>query len=496
MRRDTTERKNNGRRVIVLANRAPFRHDHAADGSTVVSRTASGLVTALEPLVERCRGTWVAYGAGSADLSVAGFRGGINVPAAKPAYRLRYVSVPEDEHRGHYYGFANEGLWPLCHDVEVQPIFRADDFRMYEAVNRRFAAAVREEAGTDSPVVLVQDYHFALVPRALRQRSSSAAVMTFWHIPWPRPRVLGQCPWAAELLDGLLGSDVIGVQTEDDRLNFLGCAAALLDARVNLMESTISYRGHSTRIATYPVGVEWGGQVVRNTPAAAVCRDDVFRELGLQTDVRLGVGVDRLDYTKGIAHKFLAIEKLLEERPELRGRFVFAQVAEPSRDCIGAYQAARREIVETADRINQRFGTDTYRPIHLMESHCDSAEVYRLYRAADLCYVGSLHDGMNLVAKEFVAARDDDRGVLVLSDRAGAARQLRAAVRINPYQVDRAADALGQALDMTAVEQAMRMRLLRANVEAFSAGWWTQQLLDAASVDGAAVLRGARHTHS
>jgi trehalose 6-phosphate synthase len=464
-------------RVIVLANRAPFRHDAGPDGHLIVKRSASGLVTALEPLVAMYRGTWIAHGCGTADFAVADRRGGVNVAGG---YRLRYVSLNDQEHRDYYYGFANEGVWPLCHRAGVEPVFRARDFRAYQAVNARFAAAVRDEAGGDSPIVLVQDYHLALAPRIIRQQLSSSRVMSFWHIPWPRPRTFSDCPWAPDLLDGLLGSEVIGVQTEEDRLNFLGCAATLPSARVDLMASMVTYRGHSTHLRSYPVGVEWDGPIVRATPPAHACREAVRRQLALRDGVQIGVGVDRLDYTKGIHHKFLAIERLLERREDLRGTFVFVQVAEPSRDCLPAYQGARRDLAAAAERVNSRFGTDTYQPIRLLETHFDPAEVYQLYRAADFCYVGSLHDGMNLVAKEFVAARHDDRGALILSEFAGASQQLRAAIRVNPYHIDRAADAVALALEMSPAEQVMRMRVLRANVEAFDASWWAGQLLDEA----------------
>ena len=473
--------------VIVLAHRAPVRHDNGPRGEVTVTRSASGLVTALEPLVQHCRGTWVAHAAGFADIA-ASTRGSVRVGDGDNAYRVRYVAVPEQEHRGHYLGFSNEGLWPLCHRAGVDPVFRDADFDRYRAANARFAASVHEEAGGATPVVLVQDYHFALVPRRLRRSRPSATILSFWHIPWPRPGVWNSCPWSQELLDGLLGSDIVGVQTEEDRLNFLGCAATLPHARVDLMESTVTFANHVTRVRAYPVGVEWDSAMVRSTPPAAVCRDEIRGEFDLGSDVTIGVGIDRMDYSKGINHKFLAIEQLLDTRPELLGRFAFIQVAEPSRDCLPNYRAARQQARETADRINHRFAG--MEPIRFVERHHDQAEVYRLYRAADFCYVGSLEDGMNLVAKEFVAAREDERGVLLLSEFAGATHQLRAAIRINPHRIEHTAMALAQAIDMEPVEQRMRMRVLRDNVEAFDAKWWAAQLLE-----DAAAVRADRHAY-
>ncbi len=356
-------------RVIVLANRAPIRHDFDASGRVVATRSTGGLVTALEPLVETYSGTWVAHAAGTADTRHVGARGGLNVPPAKPQCRVRYVPLPEDEHRGYYFGFANEGLWPLCHAVDVEPAFRSRDFDDYRSANTRFAAAVADEARGEEAIVLVQDYHLALAPRLIRQRMPSSAVVAFWHIPWPRARTFRTCPWARELLEGLLGSNIVGFQTEDDCMNFLGCVESLLDAKVDLLQSTIRYQGRVTKVRAYPVGIEWANPVVRNLPSPSVCRERVFRDLQLPWGVKLGVGIDRLDYTKGINEKFLAIEHLLETRPSLRGHFVFVQVAEPSRDCLPAYRAARTQLLETSQRINARFGRDSYPPIRLLEEH-------------------------------------------------------------------------------------------------------------------------------
>src|SRR5688572_13597259 len=356
-----------GKRVIVLANRAPFTHERTGDGGVSLRRSASGLVRALEPLVEACSGIWVAHGAGNADTTCADDRGGLDVPPANPEYRLRYVWLPDREYRGYYYGFANEALWPLCHSVHVQPVFRSTDFRMYQLANARFAAAVCEEAEGTSPLVLVQDYHFALAPRMLRSRLPSSTVVAFWHIPWPCSRVFKVCPWSHEVLNGLLGSDIVGFQTREDCANFLDTIESTLPAQVDRRQNVVTFRGHSTLVRAYPVGVEWANRSVRATPDAKACRARVCRVLQLPAGVRVGVGIDRLDYTKGINEKFLAIERLLEMHPEFRGRFVFVQVAEPSRDCLAAYRAARTQAMETCQRINARFGTPAVLPIQFLE---------------------------------------------------------------------------------------------------------------------------------
>ena len=464
-------------RMIVLANRAPVKHDLTRAG-VVATRSASGLVTALEPLLKTYSGTWVAHASGSADMRAGVDLRGIGVPPANLQYRVRYVSLPDDEYRGYYYGFANEGLWPLCHTANVAPVFRRRDYEMYRAANTRFAAVVADESDGGSPLVLVQDYHFALAPRILRQRLPHTRIVAFWHIPWPRPRTFRTCPWALDLLDGLLGSDIVGLQTDDDRRNFLGCVEALPGADVDLREGTVEYHGRVSTVRAYPVGVDCTHDALQSAPSAALCREQVCRALNLPTGVRLGVGIDRMDYTKGINEKFLAIERLLEVQPELVGRFAFIQVAEPSRDCLAAYRAARAEVIETSERINARFAIQSVQPIRLLEHRHDPADVYRYYRAADFCYVGSLHDGMNLVAKEFVSARSDERGVLVLSQFAGAAQQLRAAVLVNPFRIGQTADAISNALRMPPIEQLKRMRLLRTNVAVFDASWWASQMVD------------------
>jgi trehalose 6-phosphate synthase len=464
--------------LIVLANRAPFSHNRRPDGKVIATRSAGGLVTALEPLLETHSGTWVAHGSGDADRLVVDKEDGLGVESDAAHYRLRYVWLTAEELQGYYYGFANEGLWPLCHDVGVEPVFRACDFAAYQAVNQRFVNAIVQEATRDDPVVLVQDYHFALAPRFLRRRQPSSTVVTFWHIPWPAPEVFEACPWASQLLDGLLGSDLLGFQTDHDCLNFMRCAQAVLDVDADPASGTVTYRQRSTRVRAYPVGVDWNAAAVRTAAPAHACRERVCRELGLPSDVGLALGVDRLDYTKGIPQKFLAIERLLEDHPGLRGRIAFLQVAEPSRGSLPEYQELRRRVLETRDRVNRRFGDERLEPIRLLEGHYEADAVYRFYKAADVCYVGSLRDGMNLVAKEFVSARNDERGALVLSAFTGAARQLQAALLVDPDDLAGAAHALHRALTMPAREQATRMRALRSVVRTFSAQWWADQLLE------------------
>jgi trehalose 6-phosphate synthase len=482
-----------GERIVVLANREPFMHDREADGGIVVRRSASGLVTALEPLMQACGGVWVAHGGGSADRAVVDRRDGLDVPPADPHYRLRRVWLDRHEYQGYYYGFANEALWPLCHRAHVQPVFRSADFDTYRAVNVRFADAVCDEADRKSPLVLVQDYHFALAPRLIHDRLPLSTIVAFWHIPWPAPRDFEICPWAGQLLHGLLGSGIVGFQTTSDCTNFIDTVEAFLEAQIDREHGVITYAGRQTMVRAYPVSIEWPNRWVAGSAPIEVCRSEVRRQLDLESSVRLGVGVDRLDYTKGIEEKFLAVERLLESRPELVGRFAFVQLAEPSRDCLPAYRDLRVKVLRTAEGINLRFGAGAYRPIIVLEDHHEPEEVYRFLRAADLCYVGSLHDGMNLVAKEFVSAREDERGVLILSRFTGAARQLADALLVNPYAIDDSAQVLSDALNMCDDEQSRRMRRMRSAVAEFSTYWWAGQMLqDAARLRQ--VGRGDRST--
>lgn len=476
-----------GEEILVVSNREPYLHVKK-DGRIEVQRPASGLVTALEPIMRACSGTWIAHGAGSADRETVDGRDRVAVPPEHPSYHLRRLWLSEKEELGYYYGFSNEGLWPLCHIAHVRPTFRASDWEQYEAVNRKFADAVLEEAGTDSPIVLVQDYHLALLPRMIRDRLPNATIITFWHIPWPNPESFGICPWRAQLLDGLLGSSILGFHTQFHCNNFLDTVDRLMEARVDRETFTISYGGHQTAVHRYPISIDWPPSPELTAKPVEICRNDVRRCLGLPADHTLGFGVDRLDYTKGILERFMAVERLLELQPEWRGKFSFIQVAAPSRSSIGQYRDFEAQVRDLAQRINERFGRDWYQPIILKIEHHEHEAVYEYYRAVDLCFVSSLHDGMNLVAKEFLAARDDGRGVLILSQFTGASRELPEALIVNPYDIDQCAAALHLALTMSATEQRDRMRVMRGLISEFNVYRWAGRML----LDAAAMRRRGR----
>ncbi|HVJ28643.1 MAG TPA: trehalose-6-phosphate synthase [Vicinamibacterales bacterium] len=482
--------------IIVLSNREPYSHEFAADGSIQVRHSTSGLVHAVEPLLAACGGVWVAHGSGNADRRVVDEFDRVNVPADDPQYRLRRVWFTDAEYAEYYYGFANDALWPLCHRAFVKPVFRAADLDAYWAANERFADAVCEEAADDAPVVLVQDYHFAFVPAMLRQQLPLSTIVTFWHVPWPEAQRFSICPWGAQLLDGLLGSSIVGFQTDSDRLHFAAAVRETLDCEVASDASAVTYNGRQVALRVYPASIAWTPETDDRVPVSE-CRQSVRDALSLNNDVRIAVGVDRLDYTKGIEEKFLAVEQLLELYPQYRRKFVLIQLAEPSRPGLTPYIELRARVRAAAERVNRTFGNGDYCPIILLEGHHSQAEVSRFLRAADLCLVGSLHDGMNLVGKEFVRARTDERGVLLLSIFAGASRSLDDALPINPFDPQGTADSIVRGLVMPEAEQRSRMRELRRTVAAADAHAWAAAMLaDAARVRSGQTMMPLRTAYS
>ncbi len=475
--RDSMRRYLLGERVVVLANREPYIHEHQPDGSVSVRHPASGLVTALEPVMRACSGVWVAHGGGSADREVVDAKDHIRVPPGEEAYLLRRVWLSEQEEQGYYYGLANEGLWPLCHIADTRPIFRSSDWEYYQTVNERFAQAVSEEVDAEDAIVLVQDYHFALAPRLIRQRLPKATIITFWHIPWPNFERLGICPYTEQIMDGLLGSSILGFHTQFHCNNFIDAIDRYLEARIDREFHAVHYGGVRTLVRPYPISIDWPNRWALATPPAADCRRAVFEELGLPPGALLGVGVDRLDYTKGIEERLLTVERLLERFPQYRGRFTFVQLAAPSRSTIPQYKALNERVERMTARVNDHFGTGSYKPVILLRAHHEPPRVFQFLKAADLTYVSSLHDGMNLVAKEFIAARDDERGVLVLSSFTGASRELPESLIVNPYDLDEASDALAAALVMPDEEQMVRMRAMRRYVAEFNIYRWAARML-------------------
>ncbi len=467
-----------GDQVIVVSNREPYSHVRQPDGTLKVLRPASGLVTAVEPVMRACSGTWIAHGSGSGDREAVDRDDRVALPPGEDDYLLRRIWLTEEQEQGYYYGFANEGLWPLCHVAHVRPVFREQDWEHYREVNQLFADAVVAEARSDDPVVLVQDYHFALLPAMVRRKLPKATILTFWHIPWPNPESFGICPWRSEILEGMLGSTILGFHTRFHCKNFIETVDRYLEARIEHEHSTITFGGEQTLVESYPISIEWPlPEEAREWPSPAQCRNELSERLGIPQGHRIAVGVDRFDYTKGILERLNAVERMLEKHPEWQDRFTFVQVAAPSRSALEEYRTFQERIQRATDRINARFGRPEAPVIRLLAQHHEHDAVMRLYRAADACMVTSLHDGMNLVCKEFVAARDDERGVLILSRFAGAAREMPEALVVNPYHVEETADALHQALTMPPAEQRERMATLRSTVQEFNVYRWAGRML-------------------
>jgi trehalose 6-phosphate synthase len=469
--------------MIVVSNREPYAHEFNDSGGVDVQVPASGMVTALEPVMRACSGTWVAHGSGSADRTTVDRFDRLRVPPDDPSYTLRRVWLSEPEEQGFYYGLSNEGLWPLCHLAYVRPAFRGEDWVVYQAVNRKFAGIVAHEAHSEDPVILIQDYHFALLPGMLRVRRPKATIALFWHIPWPNAETFGVCPWKQEVLTNMLMADMLGFHTLYHCQNFLATADRFIECQIDHEHMTVTLQGHRCHVMAYPVSIEWPPRWLAGMPEIALSRIAVRAQHGIAEHVTLGLGIERWDFTKGVLERFLALELLLEQDPRLRGRITLLQIAAPSRSKLPAYQALQQATLNEVERINARFEANGWRPIVLIGKHQRPEQVFELYRAADFCIVNSLHDGMNLVAKEFVAARDDEDGVLILSTFAGASRELVEALLVNPFDVAETAAAIRRAIEMPREQRRKRMQLMRRTVKENNVYRWAgRMLMDAARI--------------
>lgn len=466
-------------RLFVVSNREPYIHERKGKSVEAVV-PPSGLVTALEPVLDACDGTWIAHGSGDADTEVVDANDRLRVPPRDPRYTLRRVWLSKEEEEGYYYGFANEGLWPLCHIAHARPTFRAQDWQHYQEVNRKFTAAVLEEIeDTPKPVVLVQDYHFALLPRMIKEKRPDARVAIFWHIPWPNPEAFGICPWQRQLVDGLLGADLIGFHIQSHCNNFLQTVDRVVESRVDWEHFSVARQNHRTMVRPFPISVDLPDDAPVESNSYKdeyIKRTSLMHSLGVDTPF-VGVGVDRVDYTKGIPERFQAIERFLEKYPKYQSKFTFVQIGAPSRTHIKRYHDLMAEVEAEAERINWRFQSGKWKPIVFLKRHHSHEEIGDYYRAADLCLVTSLHDGMNLVAKEFLAARRDERGVLILSQFTGAARELRDALLVNPYDIDQTAEAIRAALEMEPEEKQLRVRNMRKLIREHNIYRWAGSLI-------------------
>jgi trehalose-6-phosphate synthase len=470
-----------GKKLFLVSNREPYMHVKEGRGTKCIV-PAGGLVAALDPVMRACDGTWVAHGSGEADREVVDANDKLRVPPDQPSYTLKRVWLSREEEDGYYYGFSNEGMWPLCHITHTRPVFRLDDWRHYQQVNDKFAEALLKEiADEQEPLVLIQDYHLALLPLLVKERRPDAKVALFWHIPWPNPEAYGICPWQQEILMGMLGADIIGFHIQFHCNNFLDTVDRFLESKIDWEQFSIERGGHTTLIKPFPISVDFESSVLHGltvTQGRESLKDHLLKEIGVQAEY-LGVGVDRIDYTKGILERFRAIDRFLQKYPEFIGKFTFVELGAPSRTHIKRYHDLVSEVVETADRINWHYQIKGWNPIVFLKAHHSHEDIVPFYRAADICMVTSLHDGMNLVAKEFVTARDDEDGVLILSQFTGASRELTDAIIINPYDIEGMADAIRLSLIMDVNERSERMKHMRETVKEHNIYRWAGDLIAA-----------------
>jgi len=464
---------------IVVANREPYIHRFTSDRQIEWMAPASGMVSALDPIMQACGGVWIAQGSGEADRKTADERGRVAVPPDHPSYTLRRLWLTKEQENGYYYGLANEGLWPLCHLAYTRPVFNPRHWRVYREVNQLFADAVVEEAGGKPTFVFVQDYHYGLLPRMLKEAGNNFIVAQFWHIPWPNEETFSAFPWKEELLDGLLGNDLLGFHLRSHCQYFLNLVDRSLEAKIDHENGKIIRGGKSTLVRPFPISIDAEGHT-------ATARSETVEQLmrhwrkrmGLG-DERVGIGIDRIDYTKGIPERLRAIDHFLETNPRYREHFVFVQIGVPSRIQVRAYKLLDDEIDGLVEEINWKWSTDSWQPIQYFKTGFGQPEMMALHRLADFCIVPSLHDGMNLVAKEFVASRFDNDGVLILSQFTGAARELKDAVLINPFAVEEMAAAMREALEMPRDERRRRMQRMRAEVAGNNIFRWAGKILSA-----------------
>lgn len=464
-----------GRPLFVVSNREPYMHIYKGKEIECIV-PASGLVTAIEPVLKACGGTWIAQGSGSADREMVDKDNKLKVPPEEPQYTLKRIWVDKKLEDGFYEGFSNEGLWPLCHIAHTRPIFREDDWNDYMTVNKKFANAVLKEIeDTNEPNILVQDYHFALVPKMIKDKRPDARVAIFWHIPWPNPESFSICPWQKEILQGMLGADLVGFHTQFHCNNFIESVDRFLESRIDYEHFTVNREGHTAWIKPFPISIDFNisdGKVSRTIES----KENILKKYNLQAEY-IGVGVDRLDYTKGIIERFRAVEKFLEKYPKYKGKFTFVELGAPSRTMIPKYKEFVDEVNTVTTKINDRFKTKNWQPILLLMKHHSHAEILPFYKMADVCLVTSLHDGMNLVAKEFISARDDEQGSLILSQFTGASRELIDAFVVNPYDIAQTAEAIKFALEISPAEQKEKMKRMRQILQENNIYRWASGLI-------------------
>ena len=466
-----------GRTIFMVSNREPYIH--TKDGGKInYYFPASGMVTAIEPVMRSCGGVWIANGSGDADKLVVDRFDKIAVPPNEPRYTLKRIWLTEEEEAGYYYGFSNEGLWPLCHIAHNRPIFRKEDWEEYKRVNQKFADSILAEIkNQDRPIILIQDFHLSLVPRMIKAQRQGAVIGIFWHIPWPNPEAFSICPWKKEILDGMLGADLVGFHTQLHCNNFIETVGRELESMIDFERFTITRNSHVSHTKPFPISISFpNGFEKAKDEIDKDEKEKLLKSLGVKTKY-IGLGIDRLDYTKGILERLKSVEIFLNKYTSYKSNFTFIQIAAPSRTKVKKYRDFAIEVEKEVERINSQFKIKDWKPIVLLAKHHNHTEIQKFYRTADFCLVTSLHDGMNLVAKEYVASRYDEKGVLILSQYTGASRELKDALIVNPYNGEQTADAIKEALEMKPYEQTKRMRDMRETIKNYNVYRWSAELL-------------------
>jgi len=462
--------------LFVVSNREPYIHEvDEKTGIPICNRPASGVVTAIDPILRACGGTWIAHGSGNADKKFVNSKNKLGVPPFEDRYILKRVWLTKEEEEGYYYGFSNEGLWPLCHNTYSRPIFRETDWQMYKKANEKFAESILEELPAHKPMVFIQDFHFSVLPSIIKKRRPDATIVLFWHIPWPNPEIFSICPYQKEILDGMLGCDLIGFHIQYHCNNFLDTVNRLLECRVDTEKSSVIQGERETLVKAFPISVDYDADSEgRNDNVETLTRIVKDYDLG---DKIIALGVERIDYTKGILERIMAIDRFLWKNPGYHKKFVYVQLAAPSRVHIKKYRDLMGEIEELIEKVNWEHMDGEWKPIIYLKRHFSPEEIHPFYKAADICIVSSLHDGMNLVAKEYVSAKKDASGMLILSRFTGAARELADAVQVNPYSIEEFADSIKAAIEMPAYEKRKRMENMRKIISENNIYKWAASII-------------------
>lgn len=458
-------------KIYIVSNREPYIHTKKG-GKISFYSPASGMVTAIEPVMKASAGVWIAYGSGDADHETVDGNNNIQVPPDEPEYTLHRIWLTKEEEKKYYYGFSNEGIWPLCHNVHVRPVFKKEDWIEYKKVNEKFAESVLSQIENQkNPIIWIQDFQLSLVPKMIKEKRPDIMVGIFWHIPWPNSEAFSICPWKKDILDGILGADLIGFHIQLYCNNFVDTVSRELESRIDYEHFTVTRGNHTSLVKPFPASVPFTGN-----PEQAVDREKLLQKLNIKTKY-MGIGVDRLDYTKGILERLKAIEIFLGQNPQYLENFTFIQISTPSRSQIKKYKEFDEQVEKEVERINSLYKKKDWKPITLQKRQHTREELDIYYKAADFCLVTSLHDGMNLVSKEFVAARSDDKGVLILSQFAGSSKELKEAILTNPYNGEQTARAIKQALEMPEPEQKSRMIKMRSTIKNYNTYRWSAEFL-------------------